>query len=50
MASEEDRSGFCEKQEAAFLAPKIPLEKKKNVFSILSLLLRVEEHFVIRNH
>ena len=36
MAREEDRSGLCEEQEAAFLAPKIPLGK--HVFSILSLL------------
>lgn len=28
MAREEGRSGFYEEQEAAFLAPKIPLEKK----------------------
>lgn len=39
MAREEGRSGFYEEPEAAFLAPKIPLEK--NVFSILSLLPRV---------
>ena len=36
---EKDRCELCEEQEAAFLAPKIPLGE--NVFSILSLWPRV---------